>query len=79
MQYREEIETLVAHVKSWPMEDRVALAYEILRDMRRKPIGDPPRQTLASAIGIARGAGPVPSDEDVKRWIEEERLSKYGK
>ena len=60
------------------MKDDVPVDDEVPPDARRIAIGRVPRQTLAGAVGIARGAGPVPMEEDVKRWIEEERFGKYG-
>jgi hypothetical protein len=79
MTRKEEIDNLLLHVQAWPQEDRVALAYQILRDMRKKTLEDPPRHTLAKARGIARGSGPAPTDADVRQWIDEHRMSKYGK
>ncbi len=77
MRHETEIETIISQVKPWPEEDRVALAYFILRDMRKKTRESAPRNTLAMAIGIARGTSP-PDDATVKKWIEEHRESKYG-
>lgn len=53
MQYRREIDTIVAQVTPWPEEDRVALAYAILRDARRLTRQPAPRKTLSRALGIA--------------------------
>ena len=56
----------------------MALAYMILRDMRKRAREPAPRRTLDRAIGVARGSSPPPDDATVKRWIEEHRLRKYG-
>ena len=66
-------------VSGWPPEDRIALAQDILRIVQidlSKP--RPRRRTLDRALGLARGAGPPPTDEDVERWIEDHRREKYG-
>ena len=36
------------------------------------------RPTLHQALGLAATDRPPPSDEDVERWLEEERMKKYG-
>lgn len=75
---RHEIVTIIDQVKPWPEEDRVALAYLILRDMRKKTREPAPRFTLDRALGIARGNAPAPDDETVRKWIEEHRQQKCG-
>jgi hypothetical protein len=78
MNHDTEIESIIQRVKPWPEEDRVALAYLILRDMRKKTREAAPRRTLDRALGIARGSGVAPDDATVKKWIEEHREGKYG-
>jgi hypothetical protein len=78
MPHESEITSILQQVKPWPEEDRVALAYEILRDMRHQPREPAPRNTARAALGIARGEGPAPDDATVKQWIEEYRMRKYG-
>jgi len=78
MKHEQEIQTILKQVTPWPEEDRVALAYEILRNMRRQTREPAPRRTLESALGIAKGNGPPPDDATVKRWIAERRQQKYG-
>jgi hypothetical protein len=77
MRHEREIETIMSQVKPWPEEDRVALAYLILRDMRKKTRDPAPRRTADRGRGIARGTSPPPDDATVKKWIEEHRQSKY--
>src|SRR6266496_2816035 len=55
MRHEQEIESIIESVKPWPQEDRVALAYLILRDMRKQTREPAPRHTLQRALGIARG------------------------
>ena len=78
MNHEQDISSILERVKPWPEEDRVALAYMILRDMRKRTREPAPRRTLDRAIGVARGSSPPPDDATVKRWIEEHRLRKYG-
>ena len=78
MPHEQEIESIIDRVKPWPEEDRVALAYLILRDMRKQTRQPAPRNTADEALGIAAGNTPAPDDAAVRQWIEEHRLGKYG-
>lgn len=78
MTHQLEIETILAQVTPWPMEERVALAYEILRDMRKQTRQPAPRRTLERALGIAGGASVPPDDAMVRQWIGERRTQKHG-
>lgn len=60
------------------MEDRVALAYEILRDMRHKTRDDAPRFTAHTALGLAKTDASAPDDATVKQWIAERRVERFG-
>jgi hypothetical protein len=73
-----EIEAIMEQVKPWPQEERVALAYEILRELRKQTVTPAPRRTLQRALGIARGESAPPDDATVQKWIEEYRLKKHG-
>jgi hypothetical protein len=55
MSHRDDITDILKQVDGWPSEDRVGLAYQILRDMRNKTLDDPPRNTLARALAAAPG------------------------
>ena len=78
MNHEQEIESIIESVKPWPEEDRVALAYLILRDMRKKTRELAPRHTLARALGVAKGTSTPPDDATVRKWIDEHRMRKYG-
>ena len=78
MRHEQEIELIINQVKPWREEDRVALAYLILRDMRKKTRDAAPRRTLNRALGVARGTTSPPDDATVKRWVEEHRQDKFG-
>jgi hypothetical protein len=78
MRHKEEISSILRQVTPWPLEDRVALAYEILREMRKQTRQPAPRNTADLARGIARGTNPPPDDATVRKWMEEHRQRKYG-
>lgn len=73
-----EITEILTRVDQWLPEDRVALAYQILREMRIKVLADPPRDTLHRALGIGRGDGPAPTDDEVKEIMHNHRLEKFS-
>jgi hypothetical protein len=74
MIHRLEMDTIFAQVSPWPMEERVALANQILGDLCRQTRQPAPRRTLERAMGIAAGASAPPGDALVRQWIEEHRL-----
>lgn len=78
MGHEQDINSIIDQVKPWPEEDRVALAYLILRDMRIQTRQPAPRDTFSRALGVAAGSSPPPDDATVKKWIEEHRQQKYG-
>jgi hypothetical protein len=78
MIHAKEIDSIIAQVTPWPEEDRVALAYRLLREARGRTRQPAPRNTLTRALGLAAGTSPPPDDATVDRWIEEHRLQKHG-
>ena len=78
MIHRDDIDSILLQVADWPSEERVALAYQIIRDMRIKVLKDAPRSTFANALGMGRGDGPPPTDEDVRQIMREHRDTKYN-
>lgn len=65
-------------VNAWTPKRRLALAHQILHDLERELAPRPRRPTLKEALGIAATDRPPPTDEEVKQWLEEERMKKYG-
>jgi hypothetical protein len=66
-------------VLDWSAEDRLALAREVLQTLRDRPAPQhEKRPSFERALGIARGSGPAPTDEEVEAWIDEHRMTKYG-
>jgi hypothetical protein len=78
MTHRAQIDTILAQVGPWPMEERAALAFEILRDLRKKSRGAAPRNTLHRALGIAATSSPPPDDAQVRQWLADHRFQKHG-
>ena len=72
----DNFESVLKEVTAWPPEHRASLAHAIIESLRQ----DAPRKkpTVDRIIGIARGDGPPPTDEQVKQWIDEHRMRKYG-
>lgn len=74
-----EFEGILAQVRAWAPEMRLALAEELLRTLHPvlRPSG--PRGVPAEQVrGLAAGAGPAPDDDTVRQWIQEHRMEKYG-
>jgi hypothetical protein len=67
---------VVATVRAWPVDQRLALVQEIVESLRTLPRAARPR-TLDRAVGLLRRPGPAPTDEECARIIEEERLAKH--
>ena len=66
-------------VSSWPPKDRIALARDVLGTLEADVSEPRPRKrTLERALGLACGEGPPPTDEDVRRWVDEYRTRKCG-
>jgi hypothetical protein len=74
-----------ARVQAWPAAQRIALATRILQSLEREqprpaePAAPPKaRKTVADLWGAWATDQPPPTDEDVKRIIDEEIMRKYG-
>jgi hypothetical protein len=77
----------VAHVlelvKTWPVDMRIALARRILETVEKSPLASGKAsgrrgKPVEALIGIGAGSGPAPTDEDVRQWLAEHRMEKYG-
>lgn len=78
-------DTILQAVERWAPDERVALARDILstlvgqvRGARSEPPAEPRRYTLKDIRGIAATDRPPPTDEEVKQWLDEYRMNKYG-
>ena len=79
MHRQNEIDAILQQVKSLPVEDRLAVAQQILRDAESSEHAPSLRNWFAKALGLFRGEGPAPTDEQVEQWIEEELIAKHLK
>jgi hypothetical protein len=72
-------EDILRLVRRWPLSEQVALADSILAEVRaaQQPLS-PPVEPSESLRGILATEQPAPSDEDVARIMDEERMKKYG-
>ena len=72
-------ETILRVIQTWPQDEQVALAQDILRragaPLAEEPLDPPDSRGLA---GLLENGQPAPSDEQVERWLEEDRMKKYG-
>ncbi len=71
-------------VKAWPVDMRISLARRILETVERSPAaseksGARRGKPVEALIGMGAGSGPPPTDEDVRRWLGERRMEKYGR
>jgi hypothetical protein len=73
-------EAILQVVRQWPISEQVALADAILADARAstQPVLRPPAVPSVALRGILSNGQPAPSDEDVARILDEERMKKYG-
>jgi hypothetical protein len=77
-----EYNSLLKTVSSWPADARLSFAHDLLGTLRHETTLSEPRpkrDTLARALGLARGTGPAPDDAEVERILGEARMEKYGR
>ena len=66
-------------VSGWPTEERLALARDLLGTVNASHVERNGRPSFERALGIGRGDGPPPTDQQVKQWMDEHRMGKYGR
>ncbi len=72
----ENILTIINHCSP---AQRLLLLQDILKNLNTEWIRRTPRQkTLETALGLLASKGAAPTDEQVKKWLEEHRLQKYN-
>lgn len=74
-------ETILETVQTWPKPQRLRLIQEITQNMVTESEETLPRQNTADkALGLLRQYTdePPPTDEEVERWLEEERVKKHS-
>lgn len=73
-----DFDQLLHTVRAWPTADRLRLAQAILKTVETDVRPAPHRKMPASeAEGILAGPWPTPSDEDVKRLVDEYLTERY--
>ena len=78
MTHTAEYTDVLKAVSVWPVEQRIALAHDVLETLTETPASERRRPSFERALGIG-SAGPVtPDDDEVRRWIDEHRTEKYG-
>jgi hypothetical protein len=73
-----EVFEVLDRVRGWPVENRVALAREILgtvQDEVRERTR--PKQSLKSLLGLLGQGDAPPSDEECQKILEEELIKKH--
>jgi len=74
-----ELTDILDRVRAWPPEKRVTLAHRLLDSVSdAEPAPRQPGYWAAEVIEALQMPQPAPDDAAVKRWIDEERLEKYG-
>ena len=66
-------------VHTWPPARRILLAQDLLKSLAFEiETFSPKRNTLKKALGLLATGQLAPTDEDIRRWLEEIRVEKYG-
>jgi hypothetical protein len=75
-----EIVDVLERVKTWSPPERITLARRILETLEPADTPAPPRtgRSVQELIGMGAGDSPPPDDDTVRRWIDEQRVEKYG-
>ena len=75
-----EVADILSRIKTWSVPSRITLARHILESVERGPVIEPPprKRPVSHLIGLLKADAASPTDEEVERIIEEERLRKYG-
>jgi hypothetical protein len=77
----QELGRVWEQVKNWAPQLQITLARKILDRVDQAGLTEPrPKRgsPVAKLIGLGAGSGEPPSDEQVRQWIDEHRMEKYG-
>lgn len=76
-----EFSDVIERVQGWPAAMRISLARQILETLETKPPTAPaiPRgPTAAEVAAMFKADQPAPSDQTIRQWVDEHRMTKYG-
>jgi hypothetical protein len=73
-----DYETVLQTIRRWPVAQRFALMQELLRALAAEVAPPRTRPTLPRALGLLATSGSAPTDMQVKQWLNERRVEKYG-
>ncbi len=74
-----DINAVWEQARRLPAEDRLALASKLLESVRAEGKPQPAqRGSLADLRGLMATDQPPPEDAEIERWLEEERMRKFG-
>jgi len=72
-------ETVLNAVRQWPPDRRFALVQDVLSTLAPEVSPTRPRRkTLKKALGLLATGQPAPSDAEIKQWLDEHLMEKYG-
>jgi hypothetical protein len=76
-----ELTDVLDRVKTWPVENRLALVKQVLETLTPSTSGRsfvPRGPSAAEIIEVFKSDRPPPDDATVRQWIDEYRMEKYG-
>lgn len=74
----ENYKSVLDIIQSWPQEQRFSLVQDVLKTLSSEVKTAKPKQTLQTALGLLNPSNPAPTDIEIKEWLEEHRLEKFG-
>jgi hypothetical protein len=75
----DQLSDVMDRVKTWPRTMRIALVKYVLDTLDVPQAVPVPRgRPVEELIGLGAGSSPAPDDAQVKSWIDEHRMEKYG-
>ena len=72
-------ESILNTIQQWPTAQQIELVQDVLQAL--SPRISPPQtlhKTLDKALAILATDKPAPTDAEVKQWLDEHRMEKYG-
>ena len=74
----DEYQSVLKVVAQWTAEQRAALARALIESLYRGVGSKRTKPTADQFVGLLRGKGPPPTDQEVRQLIDEHRTRKYG-